>query len=58
MGEHAAPRLRAKEQAMYTEGFGAAVVIGVIALAVPALWVAWWLVAAIGERVSGRPSAT
>jgi hypothetical protein len=42
---------------MYTQGFGAAVVIGVIALAVPALWVAWWLVAAIGERVSGRPSA-
>ncbi|HET7419567.1 MAG TPA: hypothetical protein VFL27_04230 [Candidatus Dormibacteraeota bacterium] len=43
---------------MYTEGFGAAVIIGAIALAVPALWVAWWFVATIGEQVGGRPSTT
>jgi hypothetical protein len=39
---------------MYTQGFGAAVLVGLVALVLPGLWFAWWLVAALGERVSGN----
>ena len=34
---------------MYTDGFVVAIVVGVIALMLPALWVAWWWVADMGE---------
>ena len=43
---------------MYTQGIDAAIILGVIALGLPALWAAWWFVATVGERVGGRPSAT
>ena len=46
---------------MYDDGFVVALVIGVVALALPALWIAWWLIADLGEGVSGsdrvRPRA-
>lgn len=41
---------------MYTKGIDAAIVIGLLAVLLPGLWMAWWLVAGIGERVSGRPT--
>jgi len=40
---------------MYTDGIVVALVLGVVALLMPALWVAWWLVADLGENVSGAP---
>jgi hypothetical protein len=40
---------------MYTDGLVTAIVIGIVALAAPALWVTWWLVADLGERVAGAP---
>ena len=43
---------------MYTEGIGAAIFIGLVGLLLPTLWIAWWLVADLGERMGGRPSAT
>ncbi len=43
---------------MYNDGFVVAVILGVIALLLPALWVAWWLIADLGERVNGAYPAT
>lgn len=40
---------------MFTDGFGVAIVIGVVALLLPALWVAWWFIADIGEGAGGAP---
>jgi hypothetical protein len=40
---------------MYTNGLDAAIVIGFLAAAPVVLWMAWWLIAGIGERVSGTP---
>lgn len=42
---------------MYTEGFVVAIVLGLVALLTPALWVAWWLIADLGEKVHDRPAA-
>jgi hypothetical protein len=46
---------------MYIEGIGAAIVLGVMALLAPGLWLTWWLLADLGEGVSGsdhtRPRA-
>ena len=33
---------------MYTEGLGVAIGIGIIALVLPALWIAWWKLADLG----------
>lgn len=43
---------------MYTNGFAAALFIGVMAPAAPALWIAWWMIADLGDRVSGSPHET
>ena len=40
---------------MYTDGFAVAVVIAVVALLLPALWVAWWWIADLGH--APRPAA-
>lgn len=40
---------------MYTDGFGVAIVIGVVALLLPALWVACWFIADLGEGATGGP---
>ena len=37
---------------MYTDGFGAAVVVAVLVLLLPVLWIGWWLLADLGERPS------
>ena len=46
---------------MYNAGFPVAVFLGVLALVLPALWIAWWYLADIGEAVTGsdntRPRA-
>jgi hypothetical protein len=52
-----------KEEAMYAsdDGFFVALVIGVVALVLPALWIAWWYLADVEEAVRGsdhtRPRA-
>lgn len=38
---------------MYTNGIGVAIVIGIMALVLPAVWIGWWLVADLGEKVGG-----
>jgi len=43
---------------MYTNGFTAAVIVGLMALAAPALWIAWWMIADLGDRVNGSPRET
>jgi hypothetical protein len=45
--------LESKEDAMYSSGFVAAVIIGLLALVSPMLWIGWWLIADLGERVNG-----
>jgi hypothetical protein len=49
------PRLTSaqRRKAMYTDGFGAALMVGLIALLSPALWIGWWLLADLGEKVNG-----
>lgn len=43
----------------YTEALPGAVIIGVIALLLPAIWIAWWLLGDLGESIGGgRPRAT
>lgn len=46
---------------MYDDGFSVALVIGVLALVLPALWIAWWYFADVKEAVIGsdrtRPRA-
>lgn len=37
---------------MYNDGFGVAVILGLLGLLSPVIWVAWWLVADLGEKVS------
>ncbi len=37
---------------MYSDGFAVAIVIGLLALLSPMLWIGWWLVADLGERVN------
>ena len=39
---------------MYTDGFGAALIVGAVVLLLPTLWFAWWFVADLGN--GGRPS--
>jgi hypothetical protein len=52
-----------KEEAMYVydDGFAVALVLGVVALVLPALWIAWWYLADVEEAVIGsdhtRPRA-
>ncbi len=43
---------------MYTDGFVVAVILGVIALLLPAVWMGWWLIADLGERTNGTYPAT
>lgn len=38
---------------MYDDGFSVALVLGAVALALPALWIAWWFLADLGETASG-----
>jgi hypothetical protein len=38
---------------MYNDGFGAAIIVGLVALLSPVLWIGWWLLADLGERASG-----
>lgn len=38
---------------MYDDGFSVALVIGVLALMLPALWIAWWYLADVDEAVIG-----
>jgi hypothetical protein len=40
---------------MYNSGLVAAVVLGLVALLPPVLWIGWWMVADLGDRVSGAP---
>jgi hypothetical protein len=46
---------------MYNHGLAAAIVIGLMALVLPALWIAWWYLSDMGEAVTGsdhtRPRA-
>jgi len=35
---------------MYSDGFVAAVILGLLALLSPVLWIGWWLLADLGER--------
>ena len=39
-----------------TDGFAVALILGLIALLSPVLWIAWWLLADLGERASGAYS--
>ena len=41
---------------MYNNGLGTAVIIGLVAFLTPVLWIAWWLVADLGQKVSGSQS--
>jgi hypothetical protein len=42
---------------MNSDGFVVAVVLGVLALLLPAFWIGWWLLADLGERTNGaRPT--
>jgi hypothetical protein len=43
---------------MDTDGFVVALVIGVVVLLMPLLWLAWWLIADLGERVNGAYATT
>lgn len=43
---------------MYNHGFLAALVIGVVALLLPALWVAWWWIASLGETTNATHTAS
>ena len=38
---------------MYTDGFGVALILGLLALLSPALWIGWWLLADLGESAYG-----
>lgn len=46
---------------MYDDGFSVALVIGVLALVLPAVWIAWWYLADVEGAVIGsdrtRPRA-
>lgn len=42
----------------YPDAFPVAIMIGVSALLLGPLWIAWWLLADLGETVSGRPRHT
>jgi hypothetical protein len=53
IGAAAAPSLGPKEKAMYTDGFGVAVIVAVLALLAPLLWIGWWLLADLGGRPNG-----
>jgi hypothetical protein len=57
----AVPSLGAKEEAMIDDGFSVALILGVVALVLPALWIAWWYLADVEEAVIGsdhtRPRA-
>lgn len=43
---------RIEGEGMYSDGFAVAIVIGLLALLSPMLWIGWWLVADLGERVN------
>ena len=43
---------------MYNDGFVVAIILGLLALLSPVVWLAWWLVADLGERVSGSSVKT
>jgi len=38
---------------MYSDGFGVAMIVGLVALLSPVLWIGWWLLADLGERADG-----
>ena len=38
---------------MYTDGFGVAVIVALLALLSPVLWIGWWRLADLGERANG-----
>lgn len=38
---------------MYSDAFAVALVLGVLALLSPMLWIGWWLIADLGDRVNG-----
>lgn len=38
----------------YPDAFPVAILLGVSALMLVPLWIAWWLIADLGESVSGR----
>ncbi|HEV2476686.1 MAG TPA: hypothetical protein VGX22_09095 [Candidatus Dormibacteraeota bacterium] len=46
---------------MIDDGFSVALILGVVALVLPALWIAWWYLADVQEAVIGsertRPRA-
>jgi hypothetical protein len=46
---------------MIDDGFSVALILGVVALVLPALWIAWWYLADVEEAVIGtdhsRPRA-
>ena len=42
-----------KEKAMYSDGFGVAVIVSIVALLSPVLWIGWWFLADLGERANG-----
>lgn len=42
----------------YPDAFPVAILIGLSALLLVPLWIAWWLIADLGESVSGRPRPT
>jgi len=39
---------------MYSDGFGVAMIVGLVALLSPVLWIGWWLLADLGEQAGGR----
>ena len=44
---------------MYNDGIGVAIILGLVALLLPAAWIAWWLVADLGEKAGGvAPEST
>ena len=38
---------------MIDNGFSVALILGVVALVLPALWIAWWYIADVEEAVTG-----
>jgi hypothetical protein len=38
---------------MYTDGFGVAVIVAILALLLPLMWIGWWVLADLGEKADG-----
>jgi len=43
---------------MYNDGLVGAIILGVLAMLLPVVWIAWWLIADLGERATGTHPAT